>query len=91
MLAVKRSAGVTTGKSEESIVYRQENIVSQGIGPGFETQGRCHQKSKTGLSVAPQKGLISKTKKTLVRLQVIIFSDIRASCFKPDMTDVMLF
>ena len=26
-----------------------------GIHPGFETQGRHHQKSKTGVSVAPQK------------------------------------
>ena len=26
---------------------------------GFETQ-RCHQKSKTGVSVTPQKGLMSK-------------------------------
>ena len=25
---------------------------------GFETQMRCHRKSKTGLSVAPQKGLM---------------------------------
>ena len=32
---------------------------SQGIQPSFETQGRYHQKSKTGLSVAPQKGLMS--------------------------------
>ena len=29
---------------------------------GFETQRRCHQKSKTGLSVAPQKGLKSSKK-----------------------------
>ena len=29
----------------------------QGIHPGFETQGRCQQKSKTGVSVAPQKDL----------------------------------
>ena len=28
------------------------------IDPGFETQGRRHQKSKTGISVAPQKGLM---------------------------------
>ena len=28
---------------------------SEGIHPGFETQGRCHQKSKTGVSVALQK------------------------------------
>ena len=27
--------------------------------PGFETQGRRHQKSKTGISVAPQKGHVS--------------------------------
>ena len=27
--------------------------------PGFENQGRCHQKSKTGISVAPWKGLMS--------------------------------
>ena len=26
MLAVKRSAGVTRGESQESIVYRQENM-----------------------------------------------------------------
>ena len=32
---------------------------SEGIHPGFETQGRRHQKPKTGVSVAPQKGLVS--------------------------------
>ena len=32
---------------------------NEGIHPGFETQGRYHQMSKTGASVAPQKGLIS--------------------------------
>ena len=26
---------------------------------GFETKRRCHQKSKTGVSVAPQQGLMS--------------------------------
>ena len=30
---------------------------SKRIHPGFKTQRRYHQKSKTGLSVAPQKGL----------------------------------
>ena len=29
------------------------------IHPGFETQGKHHQKSKTGVSVAPQKGHVS--------------------------------
>ena len=28
---------------------------SKGIHPEFETQGRCHQKSKIGVSVAPKK------------------------------------
>ena len=32
---------------------------TQGIHPGFETQGRCHQKSIAGVSVAPQKGFMS--------------------------------
>ena len=32
---------------------------TQWTHPGFETQGRHHQKSKTGVSVAPQKGLMS--------------------------------
>ena len=32
---------------------------SEGIHPGFETQGRRHQISKIGVSVAPQKGLVS--------------------------------
>ena len=54
MLTSKQSAGVAP----------------EGIHPTFETQGRRHQKSKTGVSVAPQKGLVSykkflkKTKKT---------------------------
>ena len=32
---------------------------SKGIHPGFETQGRHHQKYKTGVSVALQKGEMS--------------------------------
>ena len=28
---------------------------SEGIYPGFDTHGRCHQKSETGVSVASQK------------------------------------
>ena len=38
--------------------------IQKGIHPEFETQGRCHQKSKTGVSVALRKGLmLSKIKK----------------------------
>ena len=36
----------------------EESVTSKGIHPGIETQGRCHQKSKTGVSVDPQKGLM---------------------------------
>ena len=32
---------------------------SEVIHPGFETQSRRYQKSKTGVSVASQKGLVS--------------------------------
>ena len=35
---------------------------SKGIHIGFETQGRRHQKSKTGVLVTPQKGLIFSKK-----------------------------
>ena len=35
---------------------------SKGIHPGFKTPGRRHQKSKIGVSVAPQKGLMSSKK-----------------------------
>ena len=37
----------------------REKARKRGIHPGFETQGRCHQKSRTGVSVAPRKGLMS--------------------------------
>ena len=44
-LATKKSSGVAPMKH-----------VNEGIHPCFETQGRRHQKSKIGVSVAPQKG-----------------------------------
>ena len=51
---------------------------NNGIHPGFETQGRRHQKSKTGVSVTPQKGLVSyknlKRKKKKKKLRVKLFT-----------------
>ena len=35
---------------------------AKGLHSGFESKGRCHQKSKTGVSVAPQTGLMSSKK-----------------------------
>ena len=49
----------TRGESEDSIACRQWSLQVWGIHPFFETQGRHHQKSKTGLLVASQKGLMS--------------------------------
>ena len=39
-----------------------DEACKQGIHPGFETHGRCHPKSKTGVSVAPQKELMYSKK-----------------------------
>ena len=69
MLAVKRSVGVTPEVNLRNPLHAGEETCKRGIHSGFETQGRRHQKSKTGVSVAPQKGLGSsenlflKTKK----------------------------
>ena len=59
MLAVKKSAGITT----EMNTYASAST-NKAAHCGFETQRRCHQKSKTNLSVAPQQGLGKLKKKT---------------------------
>ena len=43
----------TRRESEE--LHTEEEAHKSGIQPGLETQGRSNQKSKTGVSVAPQK------------------------------------
>ena len=47
---------------------------SERIPLGFETQGRCQQKSKIGVSVASQKGLMSSNylKKNLQRVWITV-------------------
>ena len=52
MLAAKRSAGVAP-----EVNFRE--CVNKTAHSGLETQRRHHQKSKTGVSVVPQKGLMS--------------------------------
>ena len=49
------------GCSVNCILQAGEKGHKWGIQPGFETQGRRHQKSKTGVSVAPQKELVTST------------------------------
>ena len=60
MLAAKRSAGVAPEVNlRECVTHMPLPSVNNAAHSGFETQRRCHQKSKTGVSVAPQKGLMS--------------------------------
>ena len=56
MLAAKRSAGVTLEVNlKECIAHMPPPSMNKAAPSGFETQRRHHQKSKTGVSVAPQK------------------------------------
>ena len=61
-------AGLTSshlgrGESEESIARRRRSTQAR-IHPAFKIQGRRHQKSKTGISVVPQKtDVLQKLKK----------------------------
>ena len=50
MLISIQSGGI---KPEVNLRITQVRKHAKGIHPGFETQGRCYQKSKTGVSVAP--------------------------------------
>ena len=63
MLDIQRSVGVTSEVNMRSPLHAGEQVLKSTIHPGFETQGRHHQKSKTGVSLAPQNGLISSPKK----------------------------
>ena len=60
ILATKRSAGVAPEVNFRKYVERMPLPSGTRLPhSGFETHRRCHQKSKTGVSVAPQKGLMS--------------------------------
>ena len=54
MLAVKRLAGVAPEMNHrEHTSHTPLPCVNKAVDSGFETQTRHHQKSKTGVSVAP--------------------------------------
>ena len=58
MLVTKRSAGVAPeGNLREHATHMLLPSVDKAAHPGFETQRRCHQKFKRGVSVAPAKSL----------------------------------
>ena len=55
MLAIKRSTGVTPEVTLRKRLHAGEEACKQGLHASYETQGRRHQKSKTGVPVARQK------------------------------------
>ena len=61
MLAVKRSESVAPEVNlRECVTHNMPPLcVNKAAHTGFETQSRRHQKSKRGVSIAPQKGLMS--------------------------------
>ena len=77
MLVAKRSAGVALEVNLRNMFCARNEARKQGIRPFFETQGRRHQKSKRGVSMAPQKGLMSKkkifSKKTQIKCLLKIY------------------
>ena len=56
------SAGVAPEVNVRNSLHTGDKSHKPGIHPGSETQGRYHQKSKTGVSVALRKGLMSSKK-----------------------------
>ena len=58
MLAANRSAGVAQEVNLRNPLHTGDKAYKGGIHSGFENQGRRHHKSKTGVSVAPRKGLM---------------------------------
>ena len=63
MLATKRSAGIIPEVNLRNPLHAGNEACRQGIHRGVETQGRHHQKSKTGVSVVVQKQLQILVKK----------------------------
>ena len=75
MLTAKWSAGFAPEVNPRNSLHTGKKAHKWGILPGSETHSRCHQKSKTGISVAPQKGLVSSNfvlKKSLLSPQATI-------------------
>ena len=60
MLATSRCR--TRGESPGCVTHTPLPRMNKDAHPAFETQWRHHQKSETGVSVAPQKGLTSSKK-----------------------------
>ena len=81
MLAVKRSAGVAPEVNlRQGVTHTPLPNANKAAYSGFETQRRRHQKSKTGVSVAPQKGLMSSKKFLKIKKNVKLKENTKVAC-----------
>ena len=72
MLATKRSVGVTPEVNiRKCVTCTSLPCANKAALSGLETQRRCHQKSKTEVSVAPQKGLMSSKNFEKEKLKIV--------------------
>ena len=60
LLTMKRSAGVAPEANLRNPFNAGKKACKEGIHPWLRNTGRRHQKSKTGVSVAPQKEILQK-------------------------------
>ena len=85
MLAVEVIRCYTRGESEECI---GEEAHKYGIHPGFDTQGRHHQKSKTGISGPTKRTdvtskLFRKRIHTITKQESLLFSNMCTQWYTP--------
>ena len=89
MLATKRLAGIALEVNlREHVTHTPAPNMNKVFCSGFKTQRRCHQKSKTGLSVAPLKGLMSfkyffEEKYQQKKIYIIVQACIPVGCVPP--------
>ena len=83
MMTTIQLAGVRPEVTEESIACRCEGLEPRDP-PDFETQGRYHQKSKTGVSVTAQKGLVSSSLSSTAGpyFEKVILTLTKESCYR---------
>ena len=86
MLATKRLAGVAPDVNlMEHVTHKLPLSVNKVAHSGFEAQRRRHQKSKRGVLVAPQKGLMSykiyfKKKKEIFHASIMSVGNDQRNC-----------
>ena len=74
-LSPRQSEGknITISERARNSMHAGNEARKRGVYPLFETRGRCRQKCKTGVSVAPQKWLMSSEKFIKKRKETAIY------------------